>query len=438
MVTIFNYTPYAPDVGKSASGPAIAGSMRQNALLKMKQKQFAADGKTAGQDQQWKEEDRAYLEASRKFKTSQNEAERWKQFGTMVDEVSNVINPDNHDQIIGVMSAQVGFDLGVPPIDKIMEEAAVAGATTPEQQNEYYNTVAKEKYLVSFQTKRKERMAAEKEQRKYDKELKLKTTEAAGGAVELTKEEIDHVAAKYNIDGRMPPLGRGKKALELRSKIIKSAAVQAMGEGGDTTKSPIDAALDVVATQADTKAMASSIRKIDNQLSSMGSFVTNLNSQIDRVKELSEDLKTFDTRLLNKPLRYVRGRIKGSPEQAKYDMFLTEIESEIGKLATGSTGSVAELSATAQEKWEKIHDKNLSVTDMLSLLEETKEAANLRVSSVKDELGKTRERMRTRDYKDGTPEAKPEEIQEITTKEAHSKLPSGTIYTQNGVQFRKK
>jgi len=216
---------------------------------------------------------------------------------------------------------------------------------------------------------------------------------------EMTQEEIDTWGAFMAVGGKLPSLGRGKQATKIRGKIAKSAAQYALGakEDGitdDPKKTPAEAALSMLGEQADTKSIQGAQNFLDKQLSSMGSFVTNLNSQVDKVAELSKDLKTFDTRLLNIPLRTLRGRIKGSPLQAKYDMYLSEIESEIGKLATGSTGSVAELSASAQEKWSKIHDKNLSVSDMLDLLSETKEAANFRQRSVQLELDKARSRMR--------------------------------------------
>ena len=247
-----------------------------------------------------------------------------------------------------------------------------------------------------------------------DKKIKAFENKITGTDIDIqdmTKDEIDTWGAWTNLTGKVPSVGRGKQATKVRIAILKSAARQALGADADGIpdeegKTPVEAALDVVGTQADTKAIQGSLNFLDKQLSSMGSFVTNLNSQVDRVKELSEDLKTFDTRLLNVPLRAVRGKISGSPLQAKYDMFLSEIESEIGKLATGSTASIAELSATAQEKWSKIHDKNLSVKDMLELLDETRNAANLRLNSVSEQLSKTRERMRT-----GTRDLPTEEIE---------------------------
>ena len=216
---------------------------------------------------------------------------------------------------------------------------------------------------------------------------------------DMTDDEIDTWAAFLAVGGKLPSLGRGKQATKIRAKIAKATAKYALGadEAGSPNnpkRTPVEAALHMLGEQADTKSIQVSMNFLDKQLSSMGSFVVNLNSQVDKVTELSKDLTTYDTRLMNVPIRVLRGRILGSPLQAKYDMYLAEIEAEIGKLATGSTASVAELSVGAQERWSKIHDKNLSAPDMLELLEETSYAADLRLSSVKNELDKTRARMR--------------------------------------------
>jgi len=223
---------------------------------------------------------------------------------------------------------------------------------------------------------------------------------------EMSQAEIDTIAAKVALDGKMPSLGRGKQSTKFRVQIIQSMARQALKsdpsgayDPENPDQSPSDAALSMMLKQSDTKSIQAAMTLLEKQVGAMGSFVDNLNMQVDKVSELSKDLKTFDTRLLNVPLRMVRGRIVGSPLQAKYDMYLAEIESEIGKLSTGSAASIAELSQGAQEKWAKIHDKALSVEDMLSLLEETKHAANMRYESVNNQLEKTREKMRYRGNK---------------------------------------
>ncbi len=154
----------------------------------------------------------------------------------------------------------------------------------------------------------------------------------------------------------------------------------------------INAGLDPRAQKAENAAYQATVSMQEKQMGQMGSFVKNMGKQIDQVKKLSDELKTFDTRLLNIPLRLARGRIAGSAQQAKYDMYLTEIENEIGKLATGSAASISELSVGAQQKWEKIHDKNLSIKDMISLLEETKNAGLMRMDSVKEQIAETKAR----------------------------------------------
>lgn len=272
---------------------------------------------------------------------------------------------------------------------------------------------------------------------------------------DMTQDEVDTWGYAMMMGMKMPSFGRGKQATKVRMKIAKSAARQSLGadEDGipdDPDRTPAEAALHMLGEKADTEAIAGSIKFLDKQLSSMGSFVVNLNSQIDKVKKLSKDLKTFDARIFNAPLRLVRGKIKGSALQAKYDMYLAEIESEIGKLATGSTGSIAELSATAQEKWSKIHDKNLSVKDMLSLLEETKQAANFRLESVQGQLDKTRRRIRRVD--EIATESEEEfslrkmrgEAEEplgdhpvVTSQAEYDALTSGTLYMEDNQLMRK-
>jgi hypothetical protein len=203
-------------------------------------------------------------------------------------------------------------------------------------------------------------------------------------AINFTPAAIENAAARYNMDGTLPPMGMGTRGAAGRTAILNKAAELAAGISGPEQR----------AKQIEAKAIAESIKQQEKQYGSMGSFVKNLGAQVDKVEEISKDISTYDTRLLNVPLRAFRQKIAGNPNQAKYDMYLTEIESEIGKLATGSTGSVAELSASAQERWAKIHDKNLSVKDMLSLLKETKTAGEMRLKSVKDNLDETKSRLR--------------------------------------------
>jgi hypothetical protein len=198
-----------------------------------------------------------------------------------------------------------------------------------------------------------------------------------------TQEETE-VIAQLLADGKITMNDISKRGgVKQQAAILKRA-------------SELNPAIDPRADQAATSAFASSMTMQQRQLGMMGSFVKNMDYQVGRVKELGEELKTFDSRIMNVPLRAVRGKIAGSPLQAKYDMYITEIENEIGKLATGSAASISELSVGAQEKWAKIHDKNLSVKDMVSLLEETSKAGKMRMQSVESQLAETKTQMRGR------------------------------------------
>jgi len=154
--------------------------------------------------------------------------------------------------------------------------------------------------------------------------------------------------------------------------------------------------------QAENAGYQATISMQEKQIGQMGSFVKNMSKQIDRVEDIGKELASFDARILNLPLRAARSKITGSANQAKYDMYITEIESEIGKLATGSAASIAELSISAQEKWSKIHDKNLSIKDMISLLKETKHAGEMRMDSVSEQLKETVTRRKNKFSKDET------------------------------------
>jgi hypothetical protein len=128
----------------------------------------------------------------------------------------------------------------------------------------------------------------------------------------------------------------------------------------------------------------------------MTGFVKNLDKQVDRVGEVADDLVSrVGTRILNVPYRKWKTEFAGSGEEKVLEAYLTEISNEIGKLSTGSTASVAELSQSAQEKWAKIHDPNLSISDLKTILEETKHMGRLRLDSSTEARDFTEERLKS-------------------------------------------
>lgn len=125
----------------------------------------------------------------------------------------------------------------------------------------------------------------------------------------------------------------------------------------------------------------------------MGSFVRNINFQVDRVDEIMQDINRWGIRGLDLPKRELIKRVKGSGKEITLDAYLTEISNEINKLSQGSQASIAQLGEESQKRWNKIHDPNLSIKEMKTILDETKNMANMRLQSADSELDFTRLRL---------------------------------------------
>jgi hypothetical protein len=144
----------------------------------------------------------------------------------------------------------------------------------------------------------------------------------------------------------------------------------------------------------EAKALKGSLNIQERAYGMMTGFVTNLSRQVDRLKEITKDVQRYDTRLANVPLVDWRTRVAGTPYENKIAMYVVEISTEIGKIATGSQASVRELSVQTRERWEKIHDPNLSIKDLIDVMEETKHAANIRKDSSLDAIKDTQKRLK--------------------------------------------
>jgi hypothetical protein len=122
----------------------------------------------------------------------------------------------------------------------------------------------------------------------------------------------------------------------------------------------------------------------------MGSFVKNLNKQLVRVDGVIQDvIKRVGIRAIDLPMRELKTRFVGSGHEKVLESYMIEISNEIGKLSTGSSASIRELSTDAQERWAKIHDVNLSFKELKHVLDETGIMANMRLESVDEEMDET-------------------------------------------------
>jgi len=203
-----------------------------------------------------------------------------------------------------------------------------------------------------------------------------------GGFSALPKDQQEQWYEQYTLTGQVPPFARGDA--QGRNQFIKGWADFQAKKGSD----PGDAA----ATRTSYKALGTSLSSQEKSRGMMGSFVRNLNEQIDKVKEIQQN--RIGIRLLDLPVRELAMRAKGSGEEAVLASYLMEISREIGKLSTGSQASIAELSVAAQEKWDKIHDPNLSFKELSKVLQATKDQARMRLRAADEEINYTKRKIK--------------------------------------------
>jgi hypothetical protein len=191
---------------------------------------------------------------------------------------------------------------------------------------------------------------------------------------EATEEDYRFAGEIYNKTGKMPPLGRSSYG---RVQVLRWARILNEEKGQNVSQ--------LVSGQAQISALQGSLKNIQKQENMMSSFVRNLDEQNIRIKMAMDAIKRTDARFLNVPWRKFKKEIKGSADEAILDMYLTEISTEVGKLASGSAASIAALPEGARVKWESIHDPNLPLSELYKLLNETLAGAHLRMQSVRDE-----------------------------------------------------
>ena len=245
---------------------------------------------------------------------------------------------------------------------------------------------------------------------------KIKRSDLPPGAVE-------DLATMYRTNGQLPRFGRASSELwgDFWGEVRRQRE-----ESGDTIGA-------TAARQAQSKAYQASLQLQEKNRGMVTSFIGTMDKQIDRVGELSKEIGRFDTRLLNVPIREAKLRIVGSPMEAKLAMYFTEISNEIGKISTGSSASVRELSESAQKVWSKIHDPNLSVSDYLSLLSETKVAGQLRMNGINEALAGTKKEMVGLEAPNKKPKTSPSND---TGQETPSAMPPAPGTIEDGYRFR--
>jgi hypothetical protein len=201
---------------------------------------------------------------------------------------------------------------------------------------------------------------------------------------ELDADAEEFWATQALLTGKLPALGMG--GADTRIKLLNKATKIASGMG----MSPVEMRTDISELGGLDKAIAKNQRR----LTSMGSFVRDVELTADRVVDIAERLKTTDARLLNWPLRVVQQKVSGDAELSAYLMNIMDVAASMSKITSGAEDSVAQLPEGARQAWEGVMDPDLPLGEILKLIPQVKKSAFDRLRSVeeqhKKDLGKQR------------------------------------------------
>lgn len=239
---------------------------------------------------------------------------------------------------------------------------------------------------------RAENLAASRDSKRFTFDLK----NSGAGAVapddfnKWSKEDKAWWFETKKSTGEKPDFGWGKAAAKSRVQFAKEYAQWAQGKGISGAEAGAD--------KESFKADAGSLKFNTKQLDASKSFIKTIDNNIDQLERhiatMSKTLNLDRNRLLNMGTRDFNKRLVGTANINIYDMLVSAISTENAKLQAGGAGSVAQVSEGARVDMERIHDKNLPVSEMLKLMRATKEEGGNRIKALNDTGAEIRERMR--------------------------------------------
>lgn len=233
------------------------------------------------------------------------------------------------------------------------------------------------------------------------------------GGLTYSKEKLINFAERYDKTGKMPALGM--KAGPLRQAIMYYSGENAINSG--------KSGAEVAGGWAEARAQGKSLDKLKPTIDFAESFINNIDLQINRVDKIFDEIKQENPRLLNIPIRKWEEKVVGSEARAKIAMYVTEISNETARLSNSNPQSIAEISQSAAEKWNNIHDLDLPISALRGLLQETKHAGQMRYDSYMKTYNKVMKETKTENTPKGGKAETPKEFKMPSREEA----PEGAI-----------
>ena len=158
----------------------------------------------------------------------------------------------------------------------------------------------------------------------------------------FTPAAIDNAAARYNIDGTLPPMGMGKGGSAARSQILNRAAELASGVNGTDQR----------VAQLTTKASASTLLQLKKTKTMIKAFEEMANKNADIALELSTKVDRTGSPVVNRWFLAGNNKLAGDVDTATFNTAVNVFANEYAKIMSGSMGNTPVSDSARKEAHE--------------------------------------------------------------------------------------
>ncbi len=158
----------------------------------------------------------------------------------------------------------------------------------------------------------------------------------------FTPAAIDNAAARYNIDGTLPPMGMGKGGSAARSQILNRAAELASGVDGTDQR----------VAQLTTKASASTLLQLKKTKTMIKAFEEMANKNADIALEMSAKVDRSGSPVVNRWFLAGNNKLAGDVDTATFNTAVNVFANEYAKIMSGSMGNTPVSDSARKEAHE--------------------------------------------------------------------------------------
>jgi hypothetical protein len=220
------------------------------------------------------------------------------------------------------------------------------------------------------------------------------TNTGVGGGYTFKPGTLDYMAEIYEQTGQVPAFGMGTAGMKARAEFFNKIAERAANRN--------DTGAEQVARAAETKANTSALTDLTKREQLIESYNYRINETSDKV--LIPLIKKWDMqnpRFANWSVNKFGEKVMGSGDLASLKLALNSVSNEVGKVEFNALG-IQELSNSASDFMKSVHDENMKVSDLLKVVDTSKQLGQTGKSAIAKQRSDLRVRMKNNVPKDNT------------------------------------